>query len=120
MRVIASFSNFRVKLHFVTLATKLSDLNPIENLEYVLDFDSAKPPHCNLQQLKHLVPEATSLQRGKTPYSNKCSGYDTKHSDSEVPVMLELWRKWSTPSLPPVPGPHWPGVVGLDRVLSMS
>ena len=30
-----------------------------------------------------------SLQRGKT-LPNKCSGYDTKHSDGEVAVKLEL------------------------------
>ena len=31
-----------------------------------------------------------SLQRGKTPPPNACSGYDTKQSYGEVPVMLEL------------------------------
>ena len=34
--------------------------------------------------------------------------------------MLELWGMQSTPSLPSLPGPLWPGVVALDRVLSMS
>ena len=29
-------------------------------------------------------------QRGKTPH-NECPGHDTKQSDGEVPVMLELW-----------------------------
>ena len=28
------------------------------------------------------------------------SWYDAKQSDGEVPVMLELWGMWSTPSLP--------------------
>ena len=37
-----------------------------------------------------------------------CSGYDTKQSDDEVPVMLELWEMWSNPLLPP------------DRVVSMG
>ena len=27
---------------------------------------------------------------------------------------------WSTPSLPTLPGPLWPGVVAPDRVLSMG
>ena len=40
-----------------------------------------------------------------------------KQSDGEVPVMLELWRMQSTPSLP---GPLWPGMVAPDRVLSMG
>ena len=31
---------------------------------------------------------------------NKCPGYDTKQSDGEVPVILELWGMRSTPSLP--------------------
>ena len=26
--------------------------------------------------------------------------YDTKQSDDKVPVMLELWGMWGTPSLP--------------------
>ena len=29
---------------------------------------------------------------------NKCSRYDTKQSDDEVLVMLELWEMQSTPS----------------------
>ena len=51
---------------------------------------------------------------------NKYTGYDTKQSDGEVPVMLELWWMRSTPSLPSLPGPLWPGVVAPDRVLSMG
>ena len=46
--------------------------------------------------------------------------YDTKQSDGEVPVMLELWGMRNAPSLPSLPGPAWPGVVALDRVLSMA
>ena len=34
--------------------------------------------------------------------------------------MLELEGMWCTPSLSLLPGPLWPGVVGPDRVLSMS
>ena len=46
--------------------------------------------------------------------------YDSKQSDGEVLVMLELWGMQSTPSLLSPPGPLWPGVVALDRALSMS
>ena len=60
-----------------------------------------------------------SLQRGKTP-PNECPGYDTKQSDGEVPAVLELWWMRSTPSLPSLPGPLWPGVVAPDRVLFMG
>ena len=34
--------------------------------------------------------------------------------------MLELWEIRSTPSLPLLPGPLWPGVVAPDRVPSMG
>ena len=34
--------------------------------------------------------------------------------------MLMLWGIWSNLLLPLLPGPLWPEVVALDRVLSMS
>ena len=37
--------------------------------------------------------------------------YDTKQSDGEVPVMLDLWGMQSTPSLPSLTDLLWPGVV---------
>ena len=46
--------------------------------------------------------------------------YDPKQSDHEAPVMLELWGMHSTPSLPSLRGPLWPGVVAPDRILSMG
>ena len=46
---------------------------------------------------------------------NECTGYDTKQSDGEVPVILVLWGIQSTPSLPSLPGPLWPGVVAPDK-----
>ena len=58
---------------------------------------------------------------GKTPSPNESPAYETKQSDGEVPVTLELWGMRSTPSLPSLPGPLWPGVVwygpihGLNR-----
>ena len=55
------------------------------------------------------------LCRGVRPPPNECPGYDTKQSDGEVPAMLELWGMRSTPSLPSLPGPFWPGVVALDK-----
>ena len=35
----------------------------------------------------------------------RMSWYDTKQSDGEAPVMLELWGMWSTPSLLSLPSP---------------
>ena len=55
----------------------------------------------------------------KTP-PNECPGYDTKQSDGDVPPVLEIWGMRSTPSLPSLPGPLWPGVVAPDRALSMG
>ena len=54
------------------------------------------------------------------PPRNECLGYDTKQSDGEVPVIRDLWRKWSTPFLPLLRGSLWPGVVTPDRVFSMG
>ena len=53
------------------------------------------------------------LQRGRTS-PNKCPGYDTKQSVSEI------WEIQSTPSLPSLPGPLWSGVVASDRILSIG
>ena len=54
------------------------------------------------------------------PSPNKRPEYDTKQSDGETPVILELWGMGSTPSLPLLPDPLWPRMVALDRVLSMG
>ena len=53
------------------------------------------------------------LYRG-VRHPNECPGYDTKQSDCEAPVTLELW------GMPSLTDPLWPGVVAPDRVLSMS
>ena len=52
--------------------------------------------------------------------ANDCLRYDTKQSDGEAPVMLELWGMQSIPLLSSLPDPLWPGVVTPDRVLSMG
>ena len=51
---------------------------------------------------------------------NAWPGYDTKQSDGEAPVMLELWGIRSTPLLPLFPGSLRPRVVAPDKVLSMG
>ena len=60
-----------------------------------------------------------SPQRSKTP-PNESPGYDTKQSDREASVILELWGMLSSSSLPSLPGPLWPGGVAPDRVLSIG
>ena len=46
--------------------------------------------------------------------------YGTKQSDSEVPVILELWGMRSIPSLSSLPGSVCPNVVAPDTVLSIA
>ena len=60
------------------------------------------------------------LCKGIRPLYNECPGYDTRQSDGKAPVMLELWEKRSTPSLPMLSDPLLPGVVATDKVLSMG
>ena len=68
----------------------------------------------------HSFNNSLASLAGALEYSQRVSWYDTKQSDGEVPVMLELWEMRSTPSLPLLPGPLWPGVVAPDRALSMG
>ena len=60
------------------------------------------------------------LCRGIRPPTKECPGYDTKQSDGEDVVMLELCGMQSTRLFPSLQGPLWFGVVASDRVLSMS
>ena len=64
------------------------------------------------------APSAGAVEYTDPP-PDECPGYNTKQSDAEVPAVLELWGMRSTPSLPSLPGPLWPGVVAPDRALSM-
>ena len=57
------------------------------------------------------------LPPGLVQYCSQHSVHDTKQFDGEGPVMFVLWGMQSTPSLPSLPGPLWPGVVVPDRVL---
>ena len=53
-------------------------------------------------------------------HTNKCSGYDTKQSDGEVPLMQEFWEMQSTLSWPSLPGALCSRMVAPDRALSMG
>ena len=48
------------------------------------------------------------------------SWYDTKQSDGEDALILELWGMQSTPWLSSLLGPLWPWMGAPDRVLSMG
>ena len=66
---------------------------------------------CRIHRL-HLCREVRLL--------NEYPAYDTKQSDREAPVMLELWGMMSTPLLPWLPGPLWHGLVAPYRVISIG
>ena len=68
-----------------------------------------------VDQLAGAVEYTDCFSAEGSPPANKCPGYDTKQSDGEVPVMLELWGMWSTSLLPLLPGPLWPLVVAPDK-----
>ena len=59
------------------------------------------------------------LYRGKTIHPKCVPRYDSKQFDGEALVMV-LYEMWSTPLLPSLTGPPWPGVVATDRVLPMG
>ena len=54
------------------------------------------------------------LSRGISPL-NECPGYDTKQSDGEFPLKLELWEMRSASLLPLLPGSLWPRMVASDK-----
>ena len=62
--------------------------------------------------------DCISAERQDSP--NECPGYNTKQSDGEVPVMLELWGIRTTPLLPSLPGPLGSVVIKPDRVRFMG
>ena len=67
-----------------------------------------------------LVCQTRPLSSQPIFFTNECPGYDTKQSDGEASVKLELWGMQSTPLLASLPGPLWPGVVAPDEVLSLG
>ena len=67
------------------------------------------------------VVECTDCFSADRQYpTTECPGYDTKQSDVEAPVLLELWEMRITPSLPSLLDPLWLELVAPDRVLSMG
>ena len=60
--------------------------------------------HFCQQSLEYaVIPTVIAQSAWAVEYTDcfsECPGYDTKWSDGEVPVMLEIWGIWSTPSLP--------------------
>ena len=66
--------------------------------------------------MSNIAQSAGTVEYTDPPtHTNECTRYDTKQSDVEVPAVLDLWGMQSTPSLPLLPGPLWPGVIAPDR-----
>ena len=79
---------------------------------------SLRPPTFHLKkpfdQSAGAVKYADTVSaEGSLPH-NECPGYDTKQSDGEVSVMMELCGMRGIPLLPSLPRPLWPGVVAPD------
>ena len=53
-------------------------------------------------------------------YPKEYPVYNPQQSDSEALVMPGGWEMWSTPLLPSIPGPLWPGVIASAGVLSVD
>ena len=53
---------------------------------------------------------------------NECREYDTKRSDGEALLMLDLWGMQSTPLLPSIPDSLWPlgGSTWLNPIYGLS
>ena len=71
------------------------------------------------KSLSSLVQSAETLEYTNW-FSAEWPGYDTKQSDGEAPVLLELRWMQSTPSFTSFPGPLWHRVVAAEMILSMS
>ena len=74
---------------FVEIPTIIFDVIIFQNYERTLPSCGCG---CRIHQLL--------LSRGLRSPPTKCPGYDSKQSNGEVPVILELWGMWSTLSLP--------------------
>ena len=81
-----------------------------------------KPSERNLFSSNSMAQSARAVEYTDCIYvegydsPNECLGYNTKQSDSEVPVMLDLWGMSSDPALQSFPGSLWPWVVASDRI----
>ena len=92
------FSNLVLSLELLLL---IPDVYPLLDLLYVCPVGCG----CRIHRLL--------LCKGIRPPHNECPVYDTKQSDGEVPMMLEIYGMRCTPSLPSLLGP--PGVVAPDH-----
>ena len=72
---------------------------------------SKTPNECPVAQSTGAAEFIDCISAEESDFLFESLGYDTKQSDGEVPVMLELWGMRSTPSLASLPGSLWLWVV---------
>ena len=107
--------NKKMVLDAALLNTQHYNVRIKDKVEQSKEWSSAPPPHqcCSywkattVANFTYLLPQSAravertdcfSAEGYDTPPPNECPWYDTKQSDGEIPVMLELWERWSTPS----------------------
>ena len=105
----------RNRCSFVSYPEHTLALNNPRNLIYLY----TKKPNKTYPPPKKIMAQSAWASE-YTNYTDNISGHDTKKSDGEAPVILELCGMLSNPSLSSLPGSLWPGVVAPDRVLSMG
>ena len=94
---------FTNRIHLIYVREGLAKNNPHKTQPTNCPVDWS----CRIHWL-HLCKEV------RPPSTNEYPGYDTKQSDGEVPVILELWGMRGTPSLLSLSDPLWPGMVAPD------
>ena len=80
---------------------------------------SVSTHHKMAVQLAEVVEYTNCISAEMSDLPNECPGYNIKQSDCKASAW-ELWRIWSTLSLPLLPGPLWSRMVAPDKVLSMG
>ena len=72
--------------------------------------------------LAHLAgaSENTDCFSAKGYPANECPVYDSKYSDGEVAVILDLSGVQTTPLLLSFPSFLWPGMIASNSILSIS
>ena len=98
------------------------------SISYDVNHYTRMPPALYLTQCFPFIPTPSLfiltqyfpvLLKSKTT-PDECPLYDTKKSDVEAPLMLDLWEMQSTLLLPSLQDSLWLGVVVPDNVLFMG
>ena len=115
-----SFSNFQTfssRIHVLALSRPLHYSN-IFHRKKCLNRLRCVTQRVILREYSWLI-NSIAQSAGAVEYTNCFSAEGVRHLQRvfwiEVPAMLELWGMRSTPLLPSLLGPFWPGVVAPDK-----